>query len=71
MTPADGLKIETRASEIREKEGLAIKHPQEERDKLRDIAIGAWNNASAESPMAAKALDAHRAFMKKTSLLTE
>lgn len=68
----------TRASEIADKAALAkdlaagvtpIDWPQEERNKLREIAVGAWEDTANESPLAAKALEAHLTFMKKIGLL--
>lgn len=70
----------TRASEIADKEALAadiangvtpINWSQEERNKLRDIAVGAWQDAAAESPLAAKALETHLTFMKQIGLIEE
>jgi TRAP-type mannitol/chloroaromatic compound transport system substrate-binding protein len=42
---------------------------QEERDKFRKIATGAWKDTAAKSPLAQAAYDAHIAFMKKMGLL--
>ena len=42
---------------------------QEERDKFREIAVEAWQDYAAKTPLAKEALDAHLAFMKKTGLL--
>jgi TRAP-type mannitol/chloroaromatic compound transport system substrate-binding protein len=42
---------------------------QEERDKFRKIASGAWKDASKQSDLAKQAYDAHIAFMKKMGLL--
>ena len=42
---------------------------QEERDKLRSIAQGAWKDVGAQSELAQEAYDAHVAFMKKMGLL--
>jgi len=42
---------------------------QAERDKLREIAVGAWEDYSKQTPLAKEAYDAHIAFMKKTGLL--
>lgn len=41
----------------------------EERAKFREIAVGAWEDFAAKSPLAKEALDTHIAFMKKTGLL--
>lgn len=45
--------------------------PQEERDKFREIAKGAWEDFAAKSPLAQEALDAHVEYMKSTGLLKE
>ena len=57
-----------------QKEGgdvTVIDWPQEERDKFREIAVKAWEDTAAKSPLAREALDAHLAFMKKIGLLDE
>tara|TARA_R110000787_G_scaffold181008_3_gene293113 strand:- start:48154 stop:49185 length:1032 start_codon:yes stop_codon:yes gene_type:complete len=41
----------------------------EERAKFREIAVGAWNDFAAKSPLAQEALDAHLNYMKSTGLL--
>ena len=45
--------------------------PQEERDKFREIAKGAWEDFASKSPLAQEALDAHVAYMKKVGLLKD
>lgn len=42
---------------------------KEERAKFRKIAVQAWEDYGAKSPLAQEALDAHLSFMKKTGLL--
>lgn len=46
-----------------------IDWPQEERNKFRKIAVEAWENAAAKSPLAREALDAHISYMKRIGLL--
>ncbi len=46
-----------------------INWTQAERDKLRNIAAGAWKDFAATSPLAKKAYESHMAFMKKMALL--
>ena len=46
-----------------------INWTQAERDKLRNIAAGAWKDFSKTSPLAKKAYESHMAFMKKMALL--
>jgi len=46
-----------------------IDWPQMERDKFREIAMGAWKDFSDQSPLAKQAYDAHIAFMKDYGLL--
>ena len=41
----------------------------EERAKFREIAVGAWNDFAAKSPLTQEALDAHLKYMKSTGLL--
>ena len=41
----------------------------EERAKFREIAVGAWSDFAAKSPLAQEALDAHLKYMKSTGLL--
>ncbi len=43
----------------------------EERAKFREIAVGAWNDFAAKSPLAKEALDAHINYMKQIGLLKE
>ena len=71
----------TRATDVRDRELVArdrantdsgieiIDWSQEERDKLRAIAQGAWKDVGAQSELAQEAYDAHVAFMKKMGLL--
>ena len=42
---------------------------QEDRDKLRVLAVEAWNAAAAKSPLAKEALETHMTFMKEMGLL--
>lgn len=42
---------------------------QEERDKLRAIAVEAWEDVADKSPLAREALDSHISFMKQIGLL--
>ncbi|MEL6299060.1 MAG: TRAP transporter substrate-binding protein [Pseudomonadota bacterium] len=42
---------------------------KEERAKFREIAVGAWNDFAAKTPLAKEALDAHISYMKKVGLL--
>ena len=46
-----------------------INWSQEERDKLREIAAGAWKDIGKQSPLAQEAYDAHIKFMKTLGLL--
>lgn len=46
-----------------------IDWPQEERDKLRKIAAGAWKDVSKQSDLAKEAYEAHIKFMKTLGLL--
>jgi hypothetical protein len=48
-----------------------IDWPQEERDKFREIAVGAWKDFAASSEMAQEVYDAHIGFMKKLGLLKQ
>ncbi len=41
----------------------------EERAKFREIAVGAWHDFAAKSPLAKEALDAHLNYMRSTGLL--
>ncbi|MEM7060776.1 MAG: TRAP transporter substrate-binding protein [Pseudomonadota bacterium] len=43
----------------------------EERAKFREIAVGAWDDFAAKSPLAKEALDAHINYMKQIGLLSE
>ena len=42
---------------------------QEERDKLRQVAQGAWEDISKQSPLAKEAYDAYISFMTKMGML--
>ena len=42
---------------------------QEDRDKMRAIAVTAWEDVAAKSPLAREALDTHLKFMKQIGLL--
>ena len=44
---------------------------QTERDKFREIAVGAWYDFAEKSPMAKEALDAHLNYMKNIGLLKD
>jgi len=44
---------------------------QEDRDKMRAIAVQAWDDVADKSPLAREALDTHIAFMKQIGLLLE
>lgn len=44
--------------------------PQEERDKFRQIAVGAWKDFAGQSALARKAYEAHINFMRSTGLLS-
>jgi hypothetical protein len=44
--------------------------PQEERDKFRKLAVGAWKDFAGQSPLAKKAYEAHINFMRSTGLLS-
>ncbi len=46
-----------------------IDWPQEERDKFREIAVGAWEAFAKKSPLAKEAYDANIKFMKQYGLL--
>ena len=48
-----------------------IDWPQEERDKFRQIAMGAWEDFAAKSDLAQEALDAHTKYMKSVGLLKD
>jgi TRAP-type mannitol/chloroaromatic compound transport system substrate-binding protein len=47
-----------------------IDWPQEERDKFRSIALGAWKDFAAQSELAKKAYEAHVAYMMQIGLLS-
>ena len=52
-------------------EGIeVINWPQEERDKFRKIAVGAWKDFAAESDLARKAYEAHINYMESIGLLS-
>lgn len=71
----------TRATDVRDRELVArdradassgitiIDWEQAERDKLRALAQGAWEDIGKQSELAQEAYDAHVAFMKKMGLL--
>jgi TRAP-type mannitol/chloroaromatic compound transport system substrate-binding protein len=44
---------------------------QEERDKFRAIAVGAWTDFGAKSELATEALEANMSFMKTMGMLEE
>jgi TRAP-type mannitol/chloroaromatic compound transport system substrate-binding protein len=46
-----------------------IDWPQAERDKFREIAVGAWKDYAASSEMAMEVYESHVSFMKKAGLL--
>lgn len=48
-----------------------IDWPQAERDKFREIAVGAWKDFAASSEMATQVYETHVSFMKKLGLLTK
>ncbi|MCI0511460.1 TRAP-type C4-dicarboxylate transport system substrate-binding protein [Chromohalobacter marismortui] len=48
-----------------------IDWPQAERDQLREIARGAWENFGEKSKLAQQALDAHLEYMKSKGLLKD
>jgi len=47
-----------------------IDWPQEERDKFRKIAVGAWKDFAGQSALAKQAYEAHINFMRSTGLLS-
>ena len=47
-----------------------INWPQEERDKFRQIAVGAWKDYAQQSALAQKAYEAHINFMRGIGLMT-
>lgn len=71
----------TRATDLQDREYVArdsadkdsgieiVNWEQAERDKLRSIAQGAWEDIGKQSELAQEAYDAHVAFMKKMGLL--
>jgi TRAP-type mannitol/chloroaromatic compound transport system substrate-binding protein len=64
--------MEDRALVARDKaagELTIIDWPQEERDKFREIAVGAWKDFAAASEMATEVYETHISFMKKLGLL--
>ncbi|MEQ9607368.1 MAG: TRAP transporter substrate-binding protein [Kiloniellaceae bacterium] len=64
--------MEDRALVARDKAAgdlTVIDWPQEERDKFREIAVGAWKDFAASSEMAQQVYDSHIAFMKQLGLL--
>ncbi|MGH1358209.1 MAG: TRAP transporter substrate-binding protein [Burkholderiaceae bacterium] len=48
-----------------------IDWPQSERDKFREIAVGAWTDFAKKSPLAQEALDAHLKYMRQIGLLKD
>lgn len=66
--------MEDRALVARDKAAgdiTVIDWPQEERDKFREIAVGAWQDFAASSEMAQEVYDAHIGFMKQLGLLKQ
>lgn len=66
--------MEDRALVARDKAAgnlTVIDWPQEERDKFREIAVGAWKDFAASSEMAQEVYDSHISFMKKMGLLKQ
>jgi TRAP-type mannitol/chloroaromatic compound transport system substrate-binding protein len=66
--------MEDRALVARDKAAgdlTVIDWPQDERDKFREIAVGAWKDFAASSEMATEVYDAHISFMKKLGLLPQ
>ena len=57
------------AKDIAKGELTIIDWAQEDRDKLRALAVEAWNDAATKSPLAKEALEAHMSFMKDIGLL--
>jgi TRAP-type mannitol/chloroaromatic compound transport system substrate-binding protein len=47
-----------------------IDWPQEERDKFRKIAVGAWKDYAQQSALAQQAYEAHINFMRSIGLLS-
>lgn len=72
MTRASLIEDErAKAEEVSEGTVTVIDWPEKERDKLRAIAVGAWEATAAQSEMATKALETHRSFMKSIGLIEE
>lgn len=74
----NGLRLETEIVDqqlvARDKaagELTIIDWPLDERAKLREIAVGAWNDFAASSELGREAFDTHMNFMKGAGLLTE
>ena len=66
--------MEDRALVARDKAAgdlTVIDWPQEERDKFREIAVGAWKDFAASSEMAQEVYDSHIKFMKTMGLLKQ
>lgn len=64
--------LQDRDLAARDREGgklTLIDWSKEERAKFRKIAVQAWQDFGAKSPLAQEALDAHLGFMKRTGLL--
>lgn len=54
-----------------ESEVTVIDWPTSERARLREIAVGAWDEFASRSELAAEALDVHLSYMRRIGLLTE
>lgn len=65
----DRLDRQLVARDKAEGEITVIDWSQEERDKFREIARGAWEDFAAQSDLAKKVYDTHVAFMKEAGLL--
>lgn len=65
----DRLDRQLVARDKAEGEITVIDWAQEERDKFREIARGAWEDFAAQSDLAKKVYDTHVAFMKEAGLL--
>ena len=66
--------LQDRAIAAEQKAGndiTVIDWAQEERDKFREIAVGAWQDFADKSPLAKEALDAHINYMRNIGLLKE
>jgi TRAP-type C4-dicarboxylate transport system substrate-binding protein len=48
-----------------------IDWPQEERDKFRQIAVGAWQDFASQSDLAQEAYEAHVAYMMQIGLMSK